>query len=121
MDAFYVYFHFWNKKRSYYIYLFKIFFMNKEEYKIYIRDVVQDITNRIDELRQRSNGVSEKVKAEFEEKVHDLIKMRDDLLRKLEGFDALPENKWEEAKTDFATAIDFLRQGFQKLFSILSQ
>ena len=95
--------------------------MNKEEYRIYAEDIIKDISNRIDELKQRSNGVDEKIKAEFNQKVVHLVNLRDELNQKLDEFENIPENRWEETKKEFMNGLDFLKNGFQKLFSILSQ
>ena len=95
--------------------------MNKDEYKIYAADVIKDLSNRIDELKQRAEGVNEKVKGEFKEKMTHLEELRDELMNQLEEFDDIPENRWEETKQEFVKGIEFIKQGFQKLFSILSR
>lgn len=95
--------------------------MTKDEYKIYAEDLIKDISNRIDELRQRANGVDDKIRAEFNEKVLHLVEMRNDLNTQLEAFENVEESRWEEVKNEFSKGIEFLKQNFQKLFSILSR
>lgn len=95
--------------------------MTKEEYTIYAKDVLSDISNRIDELQQRSGGVDTKVKSEFKDKLISLIQQRDELRKQLEDFENIPESRWDETKNEFMKGIDFLKNGFQKIFSRLSQ
>ncbi|MDO5655228.1 MAG: hypothetical protein Q4G27_03715 [Flavobacteriaceae bacterium] len=94
--------------------------MKKDEYKIFAEDQINDISNRIDELRQRG-VLNPKLKTEFSDKVANLVMMRNELLEILQEFDEIPESKWEEAKQEFMGKIDFLKQTFQKLFSFLSR
>ena len=95
--------------------------MNKEEYKIHAENLISDISNRIDELRQRGSGVNPAVQAEFDEKMQHLVEMRNDLMMMRDEFDNIPENRWEQAKQEFMNGIDYLKEGFQKLFSVLSK
>lgn len=95
--------------------------MNKTEYKIHAEDLINDISNRIDELQQRGYGKENRFQSEFDEKLKHLKELRNELRAQLEEFDSIPESRWEEAKEKFKNGIDFLKQGFSKLFSLLSQ
>lgn len=94
--------------------------MNKEEFRIYAEDSIMDITNRIDELRQRATNIDDKLRAEFDEKIVGLIESRDKLKKLITEFDSSGETTWVEFKKEFSEGLEHLQKSFQKLFNILS-
>ncbi|MXV39183.1 hypothetical protein GO491_10920 [Flavobacteriaceae bacterium Ap0902] len=95
--------------------------MTKEEFKICSKDALNDITNRIDELRQRSNRIDEDIEREYHDKINQMLVLRDELDQLIDKVDdESKETTWEDVKKEFNFGLEYLEKGFDKLIHILS-
>ena len=89
--------------------------MTKEEFERKAHQAIDDFSNKIDELNQKSKDLSADLKQEYDEKIARLHQERDELRTRMDNFNADAQVTWDDAKDDFAHALENLKSGFRKL------
>ena len=83
--------------------------MTREEFEIKAHQFIDELSYKIDELS---------LKAEVQEKIKALKEEREELKTKMNDFNNDADVSWDEAKADFADALDSIKTGFSKLGKI---
>jgi len=92
--------------------------MTREEFEIKAHQFIDELSYKIDELSLKADSFSAEVKAEIQEKIKNLKEEREELKTKMNDFNNDADVSWDEAKADFADALDSIKTGFSKLGKI---
>ena len=93
--------------------------MNKQEFKKSILDLIDQLDNRIDELKKKASTLAEDTKDEYSEHIESLQKLKDELADKFDQFEQVSESRWdivkESAASFFSKVADAWREDFEKV------
>ena len=93
--------------------------MNKQEFKKRILDLIDQLDNRIDELKKKASTLAEDTKDEYSEHIESLQKLKDELADKFDQFEQVSESRWDIVKESAASFLskvaDAWREDFEKV------
>ena len=93
--------------------------MDKQTFKENAKKSIDDIFAKINELEAKKDNVKEKVKGDYNEIIADLKSKQDVLQTNYKELKNATEDKWEEAKDAFSSALESFKEGFVKITSFL--
>jgi DNA repair exonuclease SbcCD ATPase subunit len=89
--------------------------MTKEELKATANEALTDAKTKIQELLDKSEGISSELKSEFDEQVAILKTKKEELELKLDELEDQSEDKWEEIKDILGDSVQSFKEGFTNL------
>jgi cytochrome c556 len=92
--------------------------MNKEEFKAFASKQIDDVSEKLDQLKAKKDEVSGELKVKYADTIVDLKEKKTHLKTKFEALEHASEDKWEEVKTAFSNANDSFKEGFSKISQI---
>lgn len=72
--------------------------MNKNEYKKSIEAILDQLEEKIDDLKKKVSSVSEDAKKEYNEHIEKLKGLQKDLTEKMGIFEDISQSKWDVVK-----------------------
>ena len=92
--------------------------MDKENFKNKAKQSIDDIFAKIDEFEAKKDKAVGIAKAEYEEKIAELMLKKTELAEKYEKLVNSTEDNWEEVKAAFSSASESFKEGFSKIASL---
>ena len=92
--------------------------MDRETFKENAKKSIDDLFAKIDELEAKKDKAKAETQAEYEAKINELKAKKEELLKKYEELNNATDEKWDEIKITFSSAMDSFKEGFSKISSI---
>ena len=92
--------------------------MDRETFKQNAKKSLDEIYADIRNLQEKAKKAEGVAKAKYEEKVADLKSKMKDLQPKYDALATATEEKWEEVKKAFSSALVSIKEGINKLTSV---
>lgn len=93
--------------------------MNKEEFKVKANRTIDEVSAKINELKEKKELVEQGSKSKYEENLKTLKMKKTDLEAKYSELKNASDDKWEEVKNAFSSASDSYEEGLSKITSLL--
>ncbi len=84
------------------------------ESKGQVEQLLQELGKKIDQLMEEAREAKDELRDEFEEKIEELKERKEKLESEFEDFKS--QEKWQEAKVHFVSAVDELRKAVKAVF-----
>src|SRR6056297_3002335 len=92
--------------------------MEKEKFKQDAKKTVDDIFNKIEELEQKRNHVSDKMKAKYDEQIAALKVKYADMEKDYQELERASGQAWNDAKRKFSESADYFKAGLTTIAQI---
>jgi len=92
-----------------------------KEFKQKAKQSIDDIFIKIDEFEAKKNIVKEEVKLKYNERIAELKSKKFDLQQKYACLTESADEKWEETKIVFASAIDSFKDGLKEIATLFKK
>jgi len=89
--------------------------MNRTEFKVKALENIDQLFNKVDEMEQKKELLTEKLKKEYYKQVADLKERKADLVKKLDAVESAPESKFEAAKQAYSETLKRYKTRYNEL------
>ncbi|MDR1516757.1 MAG: hypothetical protein LBS52_01430 [Dysgonamonadaceae bacterium] len=79
--------------------------MIKEEFKQKIRDVLNELADRIAELESKADTIADNAREEYAKQLETLRELKEKLVAKMDEYEYLSEGKWDVVRS---SAVEFI-------------
>jgi len=93
--------------------------MDKETFKHNAKKGIDEIFEAIDRVQERANVVGGEARDKFNERLEELREKRKDIQAKYDALGNTSEERWEEVRGAFSSALDSFKEGVKKITSLL--
>ncbi len=94
--------------------------MEKEKFKQNAKKTIDDIFNKIEELEQKRNHVSDRVKAKYDEQIAALKAKYADMEKDYQELESTSGQAWNDAKQKFSESADYFKAGLTTIAQIFN-
>jgi chromatin remodeling complex protein RSC6 len=81
-----------------------------------VEGILTELGKKIDLLIVEAKGASKEVRDDVEEKIQELKKKKEKIEKDFDGYKDKNEDKWNDAKSHFMTALSELKKAVESVF-----
>ncbi|MGI6074224.1 MAG: hypothetical protein ACOYEA_06260 [Fermentimonas sp.] len=95
--------------------------MKKDEFIQRTHELIDELSEHIDNLEIKANEIKEDAKVEYAEQIENLKDLRDKLSSKLEEYECIADTKWDIIKESAGNFFEDVAKSWKENFSNVSE